>query len=349
MKPIRYALVGLGRISKKHIEGILAQGSSACIKAVCDTDSEVLEKARLLTGGKAYRDLATLLNDDEIDVVTIMTPSGLHPAQAILCAKAKKHVVLEKPMGTDWEYPSEMVKCFRENSTKLFVVKQNRLNKPILRLKQALDEGKLGKIYMISSNLFWSRPQSYYDQADWRGTMKYDGGAFMNQANHYIDMLRWLGGEVESVFAYTGTLGRQIEVEDTGVAIVKFKSGAIGSLNVTTLLFKSDLEGSVIVIGEKGTIKVGGIALNKMEIWDVEGESLADWEMETDSYETQSVWGMSHKLYYEEITKSLSNQKSLVVEGDEAFKSHELLMGIYASSLQQREIRFPMALNTWTQ
>src|SRR5690606_31003439 len=199
-----------------------------------------------------------LLRSTDADVVTLCTPSGLHPDQAIQVATAGRHVMTEKPMATRWTDGLRMVKACDEADVYLFVVKQNRRNATLQLLKRAMEKKRFGRIHMVTINVFWSRPQSYYESAKWRGTWEFDGGALMNQASHYVDLVDWLIGPVESVQAYVATLARNIQVEDTATVGIRWRSGALGSVNVTMLTYPRNLEGSITIIGEKGTVRVGG-------------------------------------------------------------------------------------------
>src|SRR5687768_11507268 len=208
-----------------------------------------------------------MLAETKADIVTIATPSGLHPAQGVAAARAGMHVVTEKPMAISLTGADELVHACDTAGVRLFVVKQNRLNPPVQLLKRAVDRGRFGRIYMASCTVHWARPQEYYDQAPWRGTWEFDGGAFMNQASHYVDLIQWLMGPVESVMAKTATLARRIETEDSGIAILKFRSGALGMIQVTMLTYPRNLEGSITLLGETGSVKIGGTAVNKIEHW----------------------------------------------------------------------------------
>jgi Predicted dehydrogenases and related proteins len=256
---VRAALLGCGRISSKHLEAFQKNADGIELVAVCDSDPEALAKVVGRTGAQGFTEYERMLAAGGFDLVVVATPSGLHARHAIRAAEAGFDVVSEKPMATRWSDGKAMVETFDRLGRRLFVVKQNRFNAPVQRVKKALDAGRFGRLYMITANVFWSRPQSYYDSAAWRGTWEFDGGAFMNQASHYVDLLDWLGGPVESVQAFAATLGRHIEVEDTGAVAVRWRSGALGSLNVTTLAWPKDLEGSITLIGEKGTAKIGGL------------------------------------------------------------------------------------------
>ena len=208
-----------------------------------------------------------MLGSVRCDAVALCTPSGLHPKHGIIAARAGKHVICEKPMAISLEDADALVAECDAAGVQLFVVKQNRLNPSIQLLKRAIDRGRFGRIYLANTTVRWTRPQEYYDQAPWRGTWEFDGGAIMNQASHYVDLIQWLVGPVESVMAKTATLARRIESEDTGVAVLKFRSGALGVIEVTMLTYPRNLEGSITILGEKGTVKVGGTAVNRVEHW----------------------------------------------------------------------------------
>ncbi len=232
-RKIRFAIVGCGRIAQNHIAALKTHADRAEIVGVCDNDPDALLNASRLTGADAFSDLKSMLARCDADVFVLTTPSGLHADQAIDVARAGRHVMTEKPMATRWSDGQRMVKACDDAGVRLFVVKQNRRNATLQLLKRAVEQGRFGRIYMVNINVFWTRPQEYYDSATWRGTWEFDGGAFMNQASHYVDLLDWLIGPIESLQAYTATLARNIEVEDSGVVSVKWRSGALGSMNVT--------------------------------------------------------------------------------------------------------------------
>ena len=240
-RKIRFALAGCGRIASNHFESIRVHSARCELTDVCDVDPDALASAVAKTGALGHQGFSSMLAESKADCVVLSTPSGLHPAQATEAARAGLHVVTEKPMATRWHDGLAMVRACDEAGVHLFVVKQNRHNRTLQLLKEAVDIGRFGRIYMINVSVLWTRPQSYYDSAPWRGTWEFDGGAFMNQASHYVDLLDWIGGPVESVMAYTGTLARNIEVEDTGVASLKWRSGALGSISVTMLTYPKEL------------------------------------------------------------------------------------------------------------
>src|SRR6185437_13349362 len=190
--------------------------------------------------------------------------------------------------------------------------------------------------------VFWTRPQSYYDSAAWRGTWEFDGGAFMNQASHYVDLLDWLIGPVESVQAYTATLARNIEVEDTGVASIKWRSGALGSVNVTMLTHEKNFEGSMTILGEKGTVRIGGVAVNEVQHWEFADQVPEDEAVFAASYATTSVYGFGHPLYYDNVISSLRGEALPETDGREGLRSLELLIAIYISARDGRRVSLPL-------
>jgi UDP-N-acetyl-2-amino-2-deoxyglucuronate dehydrogenase len=274
--------------------------------------------------------------------VTIATPSGLHPAQGILAARAGKHVVMEKPMAISLTGADQLVQACDKAGVHLFVVKQNRLNPPVQLLKRAVDRGRFGRIYLASCTVHWARPQEYYDQAPWRGTWEFDGGAFMNQASHYVDLIQWLMGPVESVMAKTATLARRIETEDSGVAILKFRSGALGTIEVTMLAYPRNLEGSITLLGEKGSAKIGGTAVNKIEHWEFAEYDDDDKLVELADTNPPNVYGLGHEGYYRNVLAVLRGEAKADTDGRAGRKSLELILGIYESAKTGREVPLPL-------
>ena len=342
---IRLALAGCGRIAANHFEAIARHAERAELVAVCDTDPAALAAATARTGAPGFARYAELLRAREalgVDAVVLATPSGLHARQVIEAAQAGLHVITEKPMATRWADGLAMVKACDDAGVRLFVVKQNRRNRTLQLLRQAITAGRFGRIYMVTVNVFWSRPQSYYDSAAWRGTWEFDGGAFMNQASHYIDLLDWLIGPVESVMAYTGTLARHIEVEDTGVAALKWRNGAMGSVNVTMLTHPKNFEGSITILGEHGTVRVGGVAVNSIEHWHFAEPHPMDAQLDEASYQTTSVYGFGHPLYYDNVLATLRGEAEAETDGREGLKSLELLIAMYRSARDGQRINLPL-------
>lgn len=341
-RKIRFALVGCGRISAKHFESFKKHAARAELAAVCDTDTNALKAACAGTKAKGYPALDAMLKTGDFDAVVLATPSGLHAEQGIQVARSGFDVITEKPMATRWEDGKRLVKACDDAGVRLFVVKQNRCNPTIQLLKRAIDKKRFGRIYMVNVNVFWSRPQSYYDSAKWRGTWEFDGGAFMNQASHYVDLLDWLIGPVESVQAFTATLARNIEVEDTGVLSIKWRSGALGSMNVTMLTYPQNLEGSVTILGEKGTVRLGGVAVNDIQHWQFAEPDPDDEVVKKANYETTSVYGFGHPLYYDNVISTLRGEAEAETDGREGLRSLELLIAAYVSARDGRRVSLPL-------
>ncbi len=339
---IRIGVVGCGRISANHFGAIAAHKDNIELAAVCDIDALALKAAESKHGAPGYSSLDELLKAAEIDLVALCTPSGLHPEQAIQVARAGKHVMTEKPMATRWADGLRMVRECDAAGVNLFVVKQNRRNATLQLLKRAVEKRRFGRIYMVTINVFWSRPQSYYDSAKWRGTWEFDGGALMNQASHYVDLVDWLIGPVESVQAYVATLARNIQVEDTATVGVRWRSGALGSVNVTMLTYPKNLEGSITIIGEKGTVRVGGVAVNDIQNWDFEEPDADDELVKNASYETTSVYGFGHPLYYDNVVKVMRGEAEAETDGREGLRSLELLIASYLSARDGRRVALPL-------
>ena len=249
----------------------------------------------------------------------------------------------EKPMATRWKDGLRMVDACDKAGVHMFVVKQNRRNPTLQLLRNAVIAKRFGRIYMVVVNVFWTRPQSYYDMDAWRGTWEFDGGALMNQASHYVDLLDWLIGPIESLQAYTGTLARDIEVEDTATLNVRWRSGAMGSMNVTMLTYPKNLEGSITIIGEKGTARVGGVAVNEIQLWDFAEESEDDAKIQAASYETTSVYGFGHPLYYDNVIRALRGEVEPETDGREGLRSLEVLIAAYLSARDGRRISLPLS------
>ncbi len=342
-RPIRFAIVGCGRISAHHIQALQQHSARAQLVAVCDKQPQALAAAVAKTGAAGFTSLDALLGGCDADIVTLATPSGLHPLQAMQVAAAGRHVLSEKPMATKWDDGMAMVRACRDAGVKLFVVKQNRLNPTMQLLKAAVDGGRFGRVYMVNVNVFWTRPQSYYDSAEWRGTWEFDGGALMNQASHYVDLLDWLAGPVESVMAYTGTLARNIEVEDTAVAALKWRNGAMGSINVTMLTYPKNLEGSITILGERGTVRVGGVAVNQIQHWEFDRPHEMDAGIADANYQTTSVYGFGHPLYYDNVIRVQRGEAVPETDGREGLKSLELLIAMYLSARDGKRINLPLA------
>ena len=341
-RKLRFAVVGCGRIAQSHFSALQQHAGRAELVAVCDNRPEALAAAVAATGVAGFASLAELLTKSDADVVVLATPSGLHPRQAIAVAQAGRHVVSEKPMATKWDEGVAMVRACRDAGIKLFVVKQNRLNGTLQLVKRAVDAGRFGRLAMVNVNVFWSRPQSYYDAAPWRGRWDLDGGAFMNQASHYVDMVDWLVGPVDNVHAYTATLGRNIEAEDTGVMSLRLRSGALASINVTMLTHGRNFEGSITLLGERGTVRVGGVAVNKIEHWEFDTPHADDALVASASYGVDSVYGPGHPMYYDNVINTLRGQAHAEVDGYEGLRSLEVVIAAYRSARDGVRVGLPL-------
>ena len=340
-RPIRLALVGCGRISRNHLDAI-AKIPELQLVSVCDIVAERAVQAAEQAGVPWFTDLERMLAEVPSDAVVVATPSGLHPQHGIMAARAGRHVISEKPMAISLAAADALVQACDDHQVQLFVVKQNRLNPPIVLLKRALDRGRFGRLYMANCTVRWTRPQEYYDQAPWRGTWEFDGGAFMNQASHYVDLIQWLVGPVESVMAKTATMARRIEAEDSGVAILQFRSGAIGTIEVTMLTFPRNLEGSITILGEKGTVKIGGTAVNRVEHWQFADYDDDDKLVEQANTNPPSVYGFGHEGYYRNVVAVLRGEARPETDGRAGSKSLELILGIYESAKTGRDVPLPL-------
>lgn len=326
---VKIGLIGCGRISKNHFAAIAAQPEAQCVACcdiIADRAAEAAQRYEIPFWTTEYEQL---LKHNDIELISICTPSGLHPLHGIQAARAGKHVLTEKPMGCRLYEASDLIQTCDQAGVKLFVVLQNRLNPAVQIARRAFEEGRFGQIYMIVANVFWTRPQDYYDMDPWRGTWELDGGAFMNQAAHYVDMVQWFGGPIQEVKSVTGTLARRIEAEDTGCAAIRFQNGAIGSINVTMLTYPQNLEGSITIIGETGTVRVGGTSMNKIEKWVFADLRDYDNEVEQSNTNPSSVYGFGHNAYYRNIVDAIQTGAKPVSDGREGYKSLDLLEWIY--------------------
>lgn len=337
---IKFAIVGCGRISKRHSE-LLGENQikDGSLVAVCD---HILDRAEVIAKKykiKAYKCMHEMMQNEDVDVVVILTESGLHAKHTIELAKYNAHIMVEKPMALRLEDADLMISACDENNIKLFVVKQNRFNVPVVQLRKALEAGRFGKLIMGTTRVRWCRPQSYYDQDSWRGTWEFDGGVLTNQASHHIDLLEWMMGDVESVFAKSKNALADIEAEDTAIVILKFQNGALGVIEATTAIRPKDLEGSLSILGEKGSVEIGGFAVNEMKTWNFSEAIDGDDEViEKYSVNPPNVYGFGHQEYYEHVVDCLKNDSQQLVDGLKGRKSLELINAIYESIETGKEI-----------
>ena len=337
---LKFGLVGCGRIAKRHSE-LLGHGKigGARLAAVCDIVPEKAKAVGERFSVHAFSDMDDMAQSCDIDVFVVLTESGLHAGHVIKLARYGKHIMVEKPMALTLEDADAMIRACDEANVKLFVVKQNRFNVPVQKLREAVEANRFGKMVLGTVRVRWARPQAYYDQDAWRGTWALDGGVLTNQASHHVDLLEWMMGDVESVFAKTMTALVDIEAEDTAVVIVKFSSGALGVIEATTAVRPKDLEGSISILGEKGTVEIGGFAVNQMKHWNFVEPQEGDADViERYSVNPPSVYGYGHEAYYNHVIDSISNDTKHLVDGLQGRRSLELINAIYESVETGREV-----------
>lgn len=340
-RKIKLAVVGCGRVSKNHFNSINKYKNDIELTAICEIKKDLLNEYKKKFDVKGYIDLNDMLENETLDLIILCTPSGIHAAQTEICAKYKVNVMTEKPMATRWSDGLKMVKVCDDSNIRLFVVKQNRKNPTLQILKRAIDEKRFKKINMININVFWNRPQEYYDQAPWRGTWEYDGGALMNQASHYVDLLEWLVGPIDKIQSMIST-SRDIEVEDTGILNIKWRNGALGSLSVTMLTYPKNLEGSITILGDNGSVRIGGVAVNEIQHWEFSDSKEYDKDIKTINYKPETIYGHGHLLYYKNIIEVLRGNEEPETDGREGLKSLEILVAAYLSARDNKTISLPL-------
>lgn len=290
-------------------------------------------------GCEAYSDYERMLDSKEVDVVCICTPSGLHASQGILAARAGKHVVVEKPMALTLADADALERACSEMRVKLTVVLQNRYNAPMRRLREAVEAGKMGRLLLGTVTVRWYRPQEYYSGDNWHGTWSMDGGALMNQSIHHIDALQWMMGEAESVFAFTATLAHNMEAEDTGVGVVRFKGGALGSIEGSTITYPANIEGSLALFGEKGSVKIGGNSLDRISFWKVEGELQHEQEiLRRQELDPPPSRYLSHSLVLDDMARAIREDGQPTTNGRAGRRSLALVLALYRSAMEGRPV-----------
>jgi len=337
---LNFALVGCGRIAKRHAE-LLGRGqvSGARLAAVCDIAPEKANRFAEEFGVPGFTDMHEMMARVPVDVAVVLTESGRHAEHTIALAAYGKHIMVEKPMALTLEDADAMIAACKQAGVKLFVVKQNRFNVPVVKLREALEAGRFGRLTLGTIRVRWSRNQAYYDQDPWRGTWALDGGVLTNQASHHIDLLTWMMGDVESVFAHSTTALVDIEAEDTAVAVVKFTNGALGVIETTTAVRPKDLEGSISVLGEKGSVEIGGFAVNELKVWNFVDPLPGDEEVRARfSVNPPNVYGFGHHAYYDHVVDSITNGRPQMVDGATGRKSLALIRALYRSIETGREV-----------
>ena len=338
---LKFGLVGCGRIAQRHAQ-ILGEGSHPGVKlvAVCDVNEERSTQLAAKFNVNRYRDMVEMAVQEKLDVCVILTPSGLHAEHTVKLAPHCRNIIVEKPMALTLADADAMIAACDRQSTRLFVVKQNRFNIPVQKARNALLHGDFGKLILGTVRVRWCRSQSYYDQDDWRGTWAMDGGVLANQASHHIDLLTWFFGDVKSVFARANTSLVQIEAEDTAIATVQFENGALGIIEATTAIRPTDLEGSLSIIGEKGNIEIGGFAVNKLLSWNFMQQDNHNQELQLTDYSENppDVYGFGHRTYYNDTVDCILHSKKNLVDGLEGRKSLEVIIALYESIETGKEV-----------
>ena len=341
---IRIALIGCGRIAKRHAE-LLGTGQieGAGLAAVCDRDAGRADAYGSRYGVPSFTVIDDLLAAPGIDVVAVLTPSGMHAEHAVRVARSGRHVIVEKPMALTLADAESMIAAADAARVQLFVVKQNRFNVPVVKAREALDAGRFGKLVLGTVRVRWCRDQSYYAHDDWRGTWAQDGGVLANQASHHVDMLSWFMGDVEAVHARAITALVDIETEDTAVATLRFTNGALGIVEATNAARPRDMEGSLSVLGSKGAVEIAGFAVNKIRTWQFVDPLPSDAEvMESYSVNPPNVYGFGHQAYYEHVVACLTRGERPLVDGHHGRQSLELIMALYESIASGREVTLPL-------
>ena len=337
---VRFGLIGCGRVAPRHAQSLI-QLSDTQLVAVADIREDRARRFSAEYGAQAYMDYDDMMARPDIDAVTVCVPSGLHAQVAIDVLQAGKHVLVEKPIALNLADADSMIATAREAGLTLGVVLQNRYNSPVQQVRTLIDQGRLGKLYLGSVCVRWYRPQSYYEDG-WHGTLSMDGGALMNQSIHHLDALQWFLGPVASVYAYTATLAHTMESEDVGVAVVRFRSGALATIEGSTLTWPQNLEGSVALFGERGSIKIGGTALSRITLWKVDGELEREAEILTSQrVDPPTVYGYSHREVIHDFARALLDGHEPSTPGPEARKSLALVLAIYESARRGRQVQLP--------
>ncbi len=344
---MKYALIGCGRISPNHIASALENHLD--IAAVCDIDETQTERTvrqfNLSKNVKRYTDYKKMLSENQLDLIAIATESGKHAAIALDCIAAGCNLIVEKPIALSIEGADQIIAAAKKNNVKVCACHQNRFNKSIQKIREAMEAGRFGRLFYGTAHIRWNRNQDYYTQAPWRGTYAQDGGALMNQCIHNIDLLRWMmGGEVESVSAFTDNLNHSyIEAEDLGIAVVKFKNGAYGIIEGTTNIYPQNLEETLYLFGEQGTVKAGGRSVNIIEEWRF-GDGLDDAETVKRQYQENppNVYGFGHSPLYKDVIEAIEKNRAPYVDAKQGKDALELVLAIYKAAKEKSVIVFPL-------
>ncbi|WHX40244.1 Gfo/Idh/MocA family oxidoreductase [Mesobacillus sp. AQ2] len=335
---VNFAIVGCGHIAKKHAEAI-TKAEGANLVAVCDTDQSKMEPFIEQYNVQGYTQLTEMLKNDEIHVINICTPSGFHANIAVESANAKKHIVVEKPIAMTLEDTDAIIHACKENDVKLSVVHPNRFRPVMIELKKAMDEQKLGKLSHANATVRWNRNDEYYNQAPWRGTKEFDGGVLMNQAIHNLDLILWLMGDVEEVYSMEATRLRNIESEDVSTGVIRFKNGALGIVEAATTIYPSNLEETISVFGETGTIKVGGKTASLVEHWNVQDMTAEAVNDIVETVKNDPIGKPGHQCIIEDMVEAIKEDREPIVTGLDGRKALELVRAFYESASSNKPVK----------
>lgn len=352
MKKLKFAIIGCGRISYKHVEALASNMKEAELVATCDVilekaeakKAEYIEKVGETAKVNVYTDYKEMLEKEDIDVVTIATESGYHPEITIYCMNKGKHAIVEKPMALSIKDADAMIKCARENNVKLCISHQNRFNAPIQKLRSAVEENRFGRLVNGTARILWNRNMGYYEQAPWRGTWALDGGTLMNQCIHNIDLLQWMmGGEIDTVYAQCDTFLRDIEAEDFGAIVIRFKNGAIGIIEGSACVYPKNLEETLSIFGENGAAVIGGLAVNKIETWRfADGKDSEEEILKQQGEDPDTVYGFGHNNLFKDMIDAINNNTEPLINGEEGKKGMAIILAAYKSRLTGQAVKFPL-------
>ena len=335
MSKLKFAILGCGRISYKHVEALINSRQDADLVAVCDiVNGKALERKKQYESNidKAnvlvYTDYLKMLDNDDIDVISIATESGYHAQHAKDCLSRNKHVLIEKPMALSLKDADDIITLAKSKDKKVCIAHQNRFNPPVQKLRRAIEEGRFGRIINGTARILWTRDDNYYKQAPWRGTKALDGGTLMNQCIHNIDLLQWMiGSDVERIHAERDTFLRDIEMEDFGAILIRFKNGSIGIVEGSACVYPQNLEETLSIFGEKGTVVIGGLAVNEIKTWKF--ADIRDYDNEDNSIRVDSVYGKGHTPLYKNFIDAINNNTEPLINGEEGKKAMEIILKAY--------------------
>ena len=345
---MKYALIGCGRIATNHIKAVL--NNHLEFAAVCDVVPEQMEN--LLAKHELnreesihrYTDYREMIEKEQPELVGIATESGIHAQIALYCIDHGVNIIIEKPMAMSIEDANEIIRRSEEKGVKVSACHQNRFNVAVQQMRKALEAGRFGKLSHGSIHVRWNRNQDYYDQAKWRGTWAQDGGALMNQCIHGIDLLRWMmGGEIDEVYGVTRQqFHHYLEAEDIGMAVVKFKNGAVATIEGTTNVYPKNLEETLYLFGENGTVKLGGKSTNNIDVWDFADETEEDSKNKGLEEVTSNVYGNGHTSLYTDVIDAIKNDRKPYVVAYAGKNARELVLAIYKSQKEGRPVKLPL-------